>query len=238
MKKQNILSFLAGVLAAATLAGLAQPALATLSSKTIEVLTGVDIYVDGVEMKPTDANGKAVETFVYNGTTYVPLRAVSQSLGYNVNWDGANQRAYIGEMPGEKQYLMEVCPPHTLHHYNSWHRCGTYFAENTEYFLMGGKKYTNGLTMAGCYSADTYALFNLNGKYSSLRLTIGPVDGADDPSDIVFIVDGKIVAEYEVDTGDYPQEITVPLNGGLQLQIVTSENGGRYRTGLGNIEIY
>lgn len=238
MKKQNILSFLAGILTAVTLATLAQPALAALSKKTIEVFTGVDIYVDGVEMKPTDVNGNEVETFIYNGTTYVPLRAVSQSLGYNVNWDGANQRVYIGEMPGQKQYLMEVCPPYTVEHYNAWHRCETYLAEKTEYFTMGGKKYTNGLTMAGCYSANTYALFNLNGKYSSLSLTIGPVDGAEDPSDIVFIVDGKVVAEYEVDTGDYPREVTVPLNSGLQLQIVTSKEGGRYATGLGNIEIY
>ena len=83
------------------------------------MITGVKIYVDGVEMKPTDANGKPVDTFIYNGTTYVPLRAVSQSLGENVQWDGATQTVYIGDDPrmtansdANGSYILKVCPPY------------------------------------------------------------------------------------------------------------------------------
>ena len=68
-------------------------------------------------------------------------------------------------------------------------------------------------------------------------MTIAPVDGNTEPSGIAFIVDGRNVAEYTVETGDYPKEITVPLNYGLQLKIVTISGEGRSATGLGNITV-
>ncbi len=214
-------------------------ALSVVTTKTIDVqYADIKLVVDGIQITPKDANGTVVEPFIYNGTTYLPVRALGNALGKQVGWDGNSKTVYIGEQPGQKQYLMEVCPPYETHQYNSWHRCGTYYSANTEYFTMAGQKYTNGLTLAGCYSPDTYALFNLNGAYSSLHMTIGPVDGTEDPSDIAFIVDGRVVAEYEVDTAQYPYEIDVPLNYGLQLKIATTSDGGRYSTGLGNIELF
>lgn len=95
----------------ALLIGALLPATAASSKKTISVTTGVPIYVDGVEMKPTDANGNPVETFLYNDTTYVPLRAVSQYLGKAVKWDGNTRSVYIGDVPGKKhRFGMYVHP--------------------------------------------------------------------------------------------------------------------------------
>ena len=39
----------------------------------------------------TDANGKAVEAFIYNGTTYVPIRAVSNAFGADIGYDRNTQ---------------------------------------------------------------------------------------------------------------------------------------------------
>ena len=58
-KKRNGKKFLA-VFGALLALSAALPVQAALAGKTIEVFTGVTIYVDGVEMKPTDANGKEV----------------------------------------------------------------------------------------------------------------------------------------------------------------------------------
>ena len=176
----------------------------TLSKKTIDVYTGVEIYVDGVAMQPTDSEGKPVETFIYNGTTYVPLRAVSQSLNYAVNWDGANRRVYIGEMPGQKQYLNDVCPPYQTKNY----------IEPTT-VTMAGNKYAHAITMN-----NGYALYNLNGQYTALEFDIGHIDETEmDPITYNFYLDGTLTFSLEMDPEALPQHYTIPLHNALQLKI-------------------
>ena len=38
-----------------------------------------------------------MEPFIYNGTTYLPLRKVAQAFGMNINWDAKNQCIHLGE---------------------------------------------------------------------------------------------------------------------------------------------
>ena len=78
------------------------PALAAGLSKYIEVSTGVSVYVDDVKLDPRDANGNPVEVFIYNGTTYLPVRAVSNSLGIPIQWDGSTRSVYVGQHTGDK----------------------------------------------------------------------------------------------------------------------------------------
>ncbi len=201
-------------------AALTVPAMAALSKKTIEVHTGVEIFVDGVKMEPTDVNGKPVETFVYNGTTYVPLRAVSQSLGKNVNWDGANQRVYIGKRPGEKQYLLSVCPPYQKSN----------FGQRATY-TIAGQKYANGFDVSG------YGLFNLNGQYSTLSFDVGHIDGKPMyDSKIHIYLDGEIALSFDLTKEMLPQHYDVPLYNALQMKIeADSIRAGYYA--LANVEI-
>lgn len=56
-------------------------------------LQALKYYFDGVEKTP-NSHG-----FVYNGTTYVPLRFIAETLGKEVAWDGNNSAIYIGEKP-------------------------------------------------------------------------------------------------------------------------------------------
>ena len=65
---------------------------------------GIKIVVDGKKLNPTDANGKTVEPIIYNGTTYLPVRAIASALGKEVYWDGPNYTVYLGEMGGRLDY--------------------------------------------------------------------------------------------------------------------------------------
>jgi foldase protein PrsA len=49
---------------------------------------------DGVEKVPSDG-----KSFIYEGTTYVPIRFVSEALGKPVEWDEANETIWIGNNP-------------------------------------------------------------------------------------------------------------------------------------------
>ncbi|MDR1572039.1 MAG: copper amine oxidase N-terminal domain-containing protein [Clostridiales Family XIII bacterium] len=80
----------------------AQPAF--VGVKTLYASYGdVTIYVSDQKLSPTDAAGNAVEPFIVEGSTYLPVRAVAQALGLEVSWDGVNKRVYIGEQPGRAE---------------------------------------------------------------------------------------------------------------------------------------
>ena len=60
-----------------------------VTTKKIEAnYMGIRLVVDGKEVTPKDPNGNVVEPFASNGTTYLPVRAVSEALGKEVTWDG------------------------------------------------------------------------------------------------------------------------------------------------------
>lgn len=59
--------------------------------KTITVTSGVNVEFNNEAIDMTDANGKAVEAFIYNGTTYVPIRAVSNAFGADIGYDRNTQ---------------------------------------------------------------------------------------------------------------------------------------------------
>lgn len=240
MKKHHrFRDFFAGVLAAAFLMAIVLPAGASSLNKIIEVFTGVTIYIDGEKLNPTDVNGNPVDTFIYNGTTYIPLRAVSESLGESVKWDGSTRSVYIGDIPGQVEYLLNVCPPYKTGDYNAYHGCTVYAGEtNTNAFYMCGVRYRNGLTLAGLGTDHTYASFNLNAQFESITMDIGFCDDSyygNYPAGVAFFVDGKLVGEYIVQPDDYVKQITIPLNYGLQLKIVSVSGDNFGVVGLGNI---
>jgi hypothetical protein len=59
----------------------------------------IKIYVDGQLIEAKDALGRPVEPFIMDGSTYLPVRAVAEALGKDVEWDGPNQSVYIGRKP-------------------------------------------------------------------------------------------------------------------------------------------
>lgn len=63
--------------------------------KTIAVTSGVNVEFNNEAIDMTDANGKAVEAFIYNGTTYVPIRAVSNAFGADIGYDRNTQTISI-----------------------------------------------------------------------------------------------------------------------------------------------
>ena len=92
MRHSRLLVF---VLAAVLFVAAAIPVYAAMASRNITVYTGVRIFVDGRELEPIDVKGNEVEAFIYDGTTYVPLRAVSEALDANVGWNSEKKTVYI-----------------------------------------------------------------------------------------------------------------------------------------------
>ena len=58
----------------------------------------IKVTLNGKEITPKDANGKVVEPFIIDGTTYLPVRAVASALGLDVNWDGETNTVKLGKI--------------------------------------------------------------------------------------------------------------------------------------------
>ncbi len=99
-----------GVVMGAMLAT-AVPATASQITKSIQATyNNIKIIVDGQQVSTNKNN----EPFIYNGTTYLPIRAVGEAVGKQVSWDGKTNTVYLGDSPvsSGEQYLMQVCPPY------------------------------------------------------------------------------------------------------------------------------
>ena len=83
-------------------------AFATVGSRTVElVYNNIKVMLNGKEITPTDANGNAIEPFIIDGTTYLPVRGVASALGMNVAWDGATNTVKL-DNPGVFQGGVQV----------------------------------------------------------------------------------------------------------------------------------
>ena len=89
--------YLAGFLAGVLLCSCTTVALAATGTQNLKAtFRNIKVSVNDTVISLADANGKAVEPFIVEGTTYLPVRAVAQALGQNVSWDGATSTVIIG----------------------------------------------------------------------------------------------------------------------------------------------
>ena len=72
--------------------------LAVNIQKNIEITyRDIKLNVDGEEIVPKSVTGKIVEPFIYDGTTYLPVRAVAEALNRDVDWDNDTSMVIIKE---------------------------------------------------------------------------------------------------------------------------------------------
>lgn len=101
MKKINKLVYITIGMILTLIIGAVIPAFA--ASDVVKQLTAyftsdgksISIYINETKLTPKDGNGKEVAPFTVDGTTYLPVRAISEALGKDVTWDGATASVKI-----------------------------------------------------------------------------------------------------------------------------------------------
>lgn len=93
---------LTALVLALVICGLTVGASAAGESKEIKAYLNYDITVtyNGEVQVLKDAAGNRVYPISYEGTTYLPVRAVSNMLGVEVDWDGATQTVILSDPAG------------------------------------------------------------------------------------------------------------------------------------------
>lgn len=107
LKKLQIKGFVSGVLFVLLLS----TATVWAASRTENInitFSGIRVNVNGSVTALTDAAGNTVEPFIWDGTTYLPVRAVADALGVDVRWDGNTSTVYL-----TNGYSTPAAPPAT-----------------------------------------------------------------------------------------------------------------------------
>ena len=93
MKKKAVVLGLVGAMALGTCTVSAANGTKNISA----TFRNIKIVVDGKELSTS------AEPFIYNGTTYLPIRAVGEAVGKEVTWNGGTNTVYLGEVPASAQ---------------------------------------------------------------------------------------------------------------------------------------
>ncbi|MGE8037877.1 stalk domain-containing protein [Lysinibacillus sp. NPDC093692] len=213
---------------------------ASTNSKTLEVFYNIkNIKIDQVSKMPEE------KPFTYNGTTYVPLRFISEQLGSPVEWDSANQTINIGKTNDKSAFY----PGRDLEYMNfqksSFDNSYKYSSNKDTISDNIGNKYSNYITIKNIFGSGVWSLleFPLNGQYSTFKSVLGLTEyGKDIPKPLTLEVflDEKLIETYTVSAGDMPQEIEFKLKGVNKIGFkLSSQSGGVYsEVGLFDARFY
>ena len=214
--KKIVAVLLVGILALMGVAAVATDGLRTLENVKVG---GIRIVIDNKEFTCTDANGAVVEPMIYNGTTYIPVRAVSTAFGKAVYWDGEESTVYLGKMDGKLQtptIKMLDCKNISQ---NAW-RLGT----KKNIFDNYGNFYS---TAVYCqYSENDWCEYLLDGKYSKFKATLFIPEGSKWTTNefITIIGDENILYKSEEMTkSSKAVNIEVDVTGVNNFKIIMSE---------------
>lgn len=224
--KRNWKSFVLGMVVMAIISSFCIPAVAAaaggLTTLNDVMVGGIKIVVDGQELHPTDVNGKAVNSMIYNGTTYLPVRALASALGKAVYWDGPNYTAYLGNMNGTLQYPTVMLKDMTS--ISSKVRTTTKLTDN--YGNRYGSATTNDYGSTGSSKGNVLE-YLLNMKYSSFKATLYVPEGetSNKESYLTISADGHVIYTSPVMTKtSRPVAVDVNVTGYNDVTIQWSNN--------------
>ena len=216
--------FLLGVVTTVMVIGLAVPAMADTVMRDIRVAYGgISIYIDGDLQHPVDGAGRTVEPMIYDGTTYLPVRALTNMLTDKPgNWDGNTRAVYIGTMPKKANVGLEEISLLRTGEPTSWVKTG-----KDAQFKVLEKTYTPNNAIFGGY--DT---FLLNSEYKELHAYFTRHNfnlGSTTTGTVEFYnVDSHgtktLLKEYTATPGDNAIEVSVDLMGVNYLYIESDSN--------------
>lgn len=234
--KKTLKGYLLGFISA-TLMVVCVTAFAVNTTTLYDVITnGIKIIIDGQELIPTDVNGNKVEPIIYNGTTYLPVRAVANAFGKPVYWDGPNYIVYLGQppVPGELPY-----PTVKIEDMVS-------IADKPRVSDQLTDNYGNNYDHAICNRYEHNFEFLCNMQYSRFKGTLYVPNGETDNRTVrlSIIADGKtLYTSPEIDKTSAPVNIDVNITGYNDVQIkfnggVSLSNSNWLTVCLGNAGFY
>lgn len=219
--KERFKGFVTGLIVATIITSAAFAA----GGKTIEVFYDAvkDIKINQVSKMPKGTSAP----FVYKGTTFVPLRFISENLGQPVKWDGKTKTVHIGEMADENATYIGNGIDYMNFQYGHYSEFKYNYNSETPIKDNIGNEYVNYLAMyIGSYASSkdgwNYIEFPTNGQYENFKTTLGLTEKYKSTGatfKVQIYADDKLVYEKNMQSGDMPEDINVNIKNAIKTKI-------------------
>lgn len=114
------------------------------NSKNVEALfNNICIKINGEKFEAKDVNGNIVEPFIYNGTTYLPVRAIANAFDKDVVWNAENSTVILND---KKETYLDTL---SIYDHKKTGGYGYYKSYNTAPSYSTDKKY--GINHSLCF---------------------------------------------------------------------------------------
>ena len=151
-------------------------AMAAATTKITATLSpDVTVKYNGVVQTMRDGNGAVVYPLLYKGTTYIPVRAVSNMLGIAAEWDGKTRTVLLGSPGNSSVGFQSIVTKQSGNGNGSWS-----FTTNRDELPS---PHTAALKPVGVYRANEYiktvSVFEIKPGYKTLSFKAFCTDGVD-----------------------------------------------------------
>lgn len=198
-------------------------AAANLQKITAYLNYDIAVKLDGNEQLMYDANGKRVYPISYEGTTYVPIRAVSNMLGVNVAWDADSYSVLLGKTGIEQDFIETIKPYNTdaqpyMHRTIADNRSATIHTTVYNHYICISE-----------FSRGDKLFYDLSGLYETLTFDMYCLGDFQWSSTDYAIVDfygdnGVLIDSVTIDGMDLPKHYEIDVSGVQQFIISVRED--------------
>lgn len=245
MKKKILTRILAVCFAAITLIG---GAIAAVNSAPVQVDMNFNLPImyNGEIQTFKDVTGKTVYPLVYQGTTYLPVRAVCSLAGIPVKWDQETGTILLGN--GDRKYVDENI-------FKNWMVVGegadvSWIKDDPALLTVDGKLYQNGVRLNETSSMNrrSFGCLNLDGKYKDYSVLHTVVESSTDGT-LYFttcnwygtmiddLPSSKILTSIDLKAG-VPTEVNVQIGNNTEVHFGWKEGNPSQKTDLRMVDLW
>ena len=217
LKKETVKGLIIGAAAALTVTTMVTAFSETIEKAISVVFDDYHIYIDGAD-KSDIPDGKSA--FIYDGTTYVPLRYIGESMGKQVTWDGNTKSIYINDDGSKREDVYFAKTGYeSVDYVKADSHVSIYLDDETnDVYLYNGHN----------VSFDGSITYNLNGLAKTIYGTIDTSETTEDSCEgqvIFYDQDDNVIYESpKMRNSTDPISFEIPVSGVLQLKVRFIQN--------------
>ncbi|MCL2573286.1 MAG: copper amine oxidase N-terminal domain-containing protein [Defluviitaleaceae bacterium] len=214
-RRSGLKGFVIGVIVTMMLSG----TLVMANPVMRELVFGVGVSFNG-EVQQFEED---MRPFVIDGRTFLPVRAIADIVGLDVDFDGATNMVILTTSGAATAVATGSSFADTFFSGSS----GSNFAQVDDTATVLGQTHNNVVQFNSFATNSLYSQHNLGGDFTRWTGIFGHIDGVGVPTDVSVTItgDGAVLMEFEKSQHDMPVNIDLDVTGINLIRIDVSPDG-------------